>query len=120
MLFRSIRVSRAGGYYGYVVTHATLWSLVAFGAHQWWAGAAALGLRMAAGVWVGAGVLGDRNVWRDCWLIPLRDLFGFAVWAGGLFGDTVRWRDRTLKLHSDGRILDDGSRAAPVAPATPR
>jgi hypothetical protein len=40
-------------------------------------------------------------------MIPLRDLFGFAVWAGGLFGDTVRWRDRELKLRPDGRILDD-------------
>ena len=108
---RTIRVSRASGYYGYVVTHATLWGLVALAAHQWWAGGAALGLRVIAGVWVGAGILGDRNALRDCCLIPLRDLFGFAVWAGGLFGDTVQWRDRKLKLHPDGRIVDDTIRA---------
>ncbi len=29
---RTIRVSRPSGYYGYVVTHATLWALVAFAA----------------------------------------------------------------------------------------
>ncbi len=105
---RTIRVSRPSGYYGYVVTHATLWGLVALAAHQWVAGAAALSIRILAGVWVGAGTLGDRKVLRDFWLIPFRDLFGFAVWAAGIFGDTVEWRGRELKLRSDGRICDEG------------
>ena len=65
-------------------------------------------MRVLAGVWVGAGILGDRKVLRDFWLIPLRDLFGFAVWVAGIFGDTVQWRDRRLKLRPDGRILDRG------------
>jgi ceramide glucosyltransferase len=110
---RTIRVSRSSGYYGYVVTHATLWGLVALVAHQWQAGVAALGVRIVAGVWVGAGILGDRKVRRDFWLIPLRDLFGFAVWAAGLFGDTVQWRDRQLKLRSDGRIFNEAKPDAP-------
>ena len=105
---RTIRVSRPSGYYGYVVTHATLWGLVALAAHQWQAGAAALAVRILAGVWVGAGILGDRKVLRDFWLIPLRDLFGFAVWVAGIFGDTVQWRDRELKLRPDGRISRRG------------
>jgi ceramide glucosyltransferase len=104
---RTIRVSRSAGYYGYVVTHATLWGLVALAAHQWQAGIVALGVRVVAGVWVGAGIVGDRKVRRDFWLIPLRDLFGFAVWAAGLFGNTVQWRDRQLKLRPDGRIVDE-------------
>jgi ceramide glucosyltransferase len=104
---RTIRVSRSSGYYGYVVTHATLWGLVALAAHQWQAGLVALAVRILAGVWVGAGILGDRKVRRDFWLIPLRDLFGFAVWAAGIFGDTVEWRDKQLKLRPDGRIVDD-------------
>jgi ceramide glucosyltransferase len=104
---RTIRVSRSLGYYGYVVTHATLWGLIALAAHQWQAGVLALAVRVAAGVWVGAGILRDRKVRRDFWLIPLRDLFGFAVWAAGIFGDTVQWRDRQLKLRSDGRIVDE-------------
>ena len=101
---RTIRVSRPAGYFGYVVTHATLWALVALAAGQWWAAALALGLRMLAGLVVGAGVLKDRRVAQDFWLMPLRDLFGFAVWLGGLFGHTVYWRDRELRLHHDGRI----------------
>ena len=101
---RTIRVSRPSGYFGYVVTHATLWALVAFAAGEWKAGAVALALRMAAGVWVGVGVLQDRKVLRACWLIPLRDLMGFAVWLAGLFGNTVEWRGRKLRLRADGKI----------------
>ena len=104
---RTIRVSRPAGYFGYGVTHATVWALVAFAAGQWWAGAAALSLRMLAASWVGAGILKDRHVVRNFWLIPLRDLFGFAVWLGGLAGAHVQWRDRRLRLRPDGRISEE-------------
>jgi ceramide glucosyltransferase len=111
---RTIRVSRPAGYFGYVVTHATLWAVVALAAGQWWAAAAALGLRMAAGVVVGAGVLRDPHVLKGFWLIPLRDLFGFAVWVGGLSGHTVYWRDRELRLHHDGRIQAEAHKPEPI------
>ena len=101
---RTIRVSRTSGYYGYVVTHATLWGIVAIAAGQWQAGALALAARMAAGIVVGRGVLRDRGVSANWWLIPLRDLFGFAVWLGGLFGNHVLWRGKRLRLSPDGRI----------------
>ncbi len=102
---RTIRVSRPAGYCGYVVTHATLWSLVALAAGYGQVAAAAIALRMVAGIWIGAGVLRDRKVLRYWWAIPLRDLFGAAVWFCGLAGHTVRWRDRELKLRPDGRIV---------------
>ncbi len=102
---RTIRVSRASGYYGYVITHATLWAIVAFAAGAPWAGAAALGLRMIAGVWTGRGILKDPNALWLSPLIPVRDLFGFAVWLAGLFGNTVVWRGQVLRLRSDGRLI---------------
>jgi ceramide glucosyltransferase len=101
---RTIRVSRPSGYYGYAVTHATLWSVIAVAAGYWPVAALAMVVRMVAGVWIGAGILRDRHVSRHCWAIPLRDLFGSAVWLCGLFGHTVRWRDRELKLRPDGKI----------------
>jgi ceramide glucosyltransferase len=104
---RTIRVSRPGGYFGYAVTHATVWALLAFAAGQWQAGAAALGLRMAAGI-VTAAALRDRDSLGAFWLMPLRDLFGFAVWLAGAFGRTVRWRGRNLILSRDGRIRESG------------
>jgi ceramide glucosyltransferase len=104
---RTIRVSRPAGYFGYVITHATLWSIVALAAGQWWAAAIATGLRLIAGIWIGARILRDPEVLLNCWMIPLRDLFGFAVWAAGLAGHTVQWRDRTLTLRPDGRIQEE-------------
>ena len=101
---RTIRVSNPAGYYGSIITHATIWALVAIAAGEVWAGAAALAVRIAAGLLVGGMVLRDRNVWRWFWLMPVRDLFGFAVWLGGCFGSTVYWRGRKLRLLADGRI----------------
>ena len=104
---RTIRVSRFAGYCGSVVTHATLWGLVAILAGAWWAGLLALALRVAAGTWIAEAVLEDHNAVRSLALIPLRDLFGFAVWVAGLFGDTVEWRGLKLRLHPDGKIQAD-------------
>jgi ceramide glucosyltransferase len=104
---RTIRVSRPGGYAGYAITHATVWSLAALAAGEWRIAAAALAIRTIAGVVVGAGILKDRAVLRWFWAIPLRDLFGFAVWLGGWFGSRVEWRGRTLRLARDGRIRPD-------------
>jgi len=101
---RTIRMSRPGGYYGYIVTHATLWSLVALAAGQWWAAALAFGLRMAAALAVAGGLLKDRRSVRNFWMIPLRDLCGFVVWTLGAFGYHVVWRDRRLRLGAGGRI----------------
>ena len=104
---RTIRVSRPSGYYGYVVTHATLWALAAVAAGQYWAAALALSMRMAAGMVIGGGILRDRKVLTHAWMIPLRDLFGVAVWLCGAFGRRVYWRDQTLELRSDGRICEE-------------
>jgi ceramide glucosyltransferase len=98
---RTIRVSRSGGYLGAIVTHATFWCLVAALAGEWWIALASFGLRMAAGIVTARMVLDAEVAW---WLMPVRDLWGFAVWCAGLFGSTVVWRHETLKLRSDGRI----------------
>jgi ceramide glucosyltransferase len=101
---RTIRVSRPGGYFGYVVTLATLWSLVALATGSWRVAASAIAIRMVAGVLTSFAVLGERQILSDFWLIPARDVWGFAVWVCGLFGNTVQWRDKTLLLSRDGKI----------------
>ena len=101
---RTIRVSRPGGYFGYALTHATLWAVLACLAGAWQIALAALAMRMAAGIVTAAGVLGSRQIASDFWLIPARDLWGFAVWVCGLFGSTVHWRDQILKLTQSGKI----------------
>jgi ceramide glucosyltransferase len=104
---RSIRVSRPGGYYGYLVTQATFFALVAILGGAWRAGAAALAIRLLAGICAGRRVLRDSSVLRSVHLIPLRDLWGFAIWLCGAFGSTVEWRGQRLRISSDGKILTD-------------
>ncbi len=101
---RTIRVSRTAGYAGSIITNATLWSLVAMLAGAWWAAIPVLALRIGTGAWIASEVLDDRTVARRAALIPVRDLFGAAVWVAGLFGTKVEWRGLTLYLRSDGRI----------------
>jgi ceramide glucosyltransferase len=102
---RGIRVSRPGGYFGYLVTHATFWSLVALAAGAWQVALAALAIRMWGGGIVGWGIIRDRSLARRfCW-IPFRDLWGFAIWVCGLAGNTVEWRGARIQLSRDGKIL---------------
>lgn len=101
---RTIRCSQPAGYVGVIVTHATLWAMLAWVAGAWPAAMAAFGIRLLAGLAVGVGVLHDAQVALLAPLIPLRDLWGFAVWAAGLLGDTVEWRGQRLRLSRDGRI----------------
>lgn len=102
---RTIRVSRVAGYYGYVVTNASMWAALALAVGAWPVALAALAVRIAAGVVTGAEVLGDRNAARWWFLMPFRDLWGFAVWLAGLGGSTVEWRGEKLRLTRNGRIV---------------
>lgn len=102
---RTIRVSR-GAYFGLPVTHASLWAVVAAGTGEFaWAGAL-LAARMTMALAAGWGVLRSPLAVKYAALIPFRDLWGTAVWAAGAFGDTVRWRDRAMRLSPDGRIVE--------------
>jgi ceramide glucosyltransferase len=101
---RTIRVSRAGGYYGSIVTHTIFWALVAIGAGDWLVGAAAVAIRLAA-AWIAAvATIRDMDAKHRLWLAPLRDLFGLCVWVAGCFGSTVYWRGLKLRLDRQGRI----------------
>jgi len=102
---RTIRLSRGGGYAGLPVTFATLWALVAAVSGHWPAALGLLGIRIAMALVCGGFVLKSADVWRYFYLIPVRDLGGVAVWATGLFGNTVEWRGQRLRLDRDGKIV---------------
>jgi ceramide glucosyltransferase len=93
---RTIRVSKFWGYVGLPVTFATFWALVC---GNWRAGLALLVVRMAMAL-----IAGKKDALRLFFLIPARDLFGVAVWVAGLFGSSVVWRGRRLRLDREGRI----------------
>ncbi len=99
---RTIRVSKFYGYLGLPVTFGTLWALMS---GSWRVGLGILLLRMLMAITAGWFKLRSKDVWKLFFLIPLRDLFGVAVWIAGLFGSTVIWRGRKLRLDRDGRIV---------------
>jgi ceramide glucosyltransferase len=102
---RTIRLSRRGGYAGLPVTFATFWALIAAACGLWWIALALLAIRFAMAITCGWFVLASADVWKYFYLIPLRDMWGVAIWAAGLFGDTVEWRGRRLKLDAGGKII---------------
>lgn len=102
---RTIRVSKMGGYLGLPVTFATVWAIVAACAGLWWAAAGLIVIRLVMAITAGWLVLHSRDALKLWFLVPLRDLYGAAVWAAALFGNTVEWGDEHLKLDSRGRIL---------------
>ncbi|MGI8741637.1 MAG: glycosyltransferase [Bryobacteraceae bacterium] len=109
---RTIRLSRKGGYAGLPVTFATVWAIAAACAGLWWIAAGLVALRLAMAITAGWLVLRSLDVLKLFWLIPVRDLYGAAVWAAALFGNTVEWGGETLTLDSDGRIVGHTSAGA--------
>jgi ceramide glucosyltransferase len=102
---RTIRLSGGAGYVGLPITYATLWVLLAAVLGFWWIALALLVVRLMMAMVCGWVMLGSADVWKYCYAIPLRDLGGVAVWAAGLFGHTVVWRDQRLQLDAQGRIV---------------
>jgi ceramide glucosyltransferase len=102
---RTIRVSKFYGYLGLPVTYATLWAVVAGAFGHWQVAIVILLIRMLMAIVAGWFKMRCNDVLRLFFLIPLRDLFGVAVWMAGLFGNSVIWRGQRLKLDREGRIL---------------
>lgn len=105
---RSTRDSRKLGYAGLVLTYGTAWSilnLIATGASFAAVILFCLTLlaRVALALGVGVGVLGDRQVLRDWWLLVPRDLLALGLWAWSFAGDTVAWRGQHFTL-KDGKL----------------
>ncbi len=105
---RSTRDSRRLGYVGLGVTYALPWAIattIASGFALWSFTLLSLVLlaRVTVALTVGVGVLGDGQVLRDLWLLPLRDLFGLLFWMWSFAGNEVVWRGERFRLR-DGRI----------------
>ncbi|MGI8500882.1 MAG: bacteriohopanetetrol glucosamine biosynthesis glycosyltransferase HpnI [Hassallia sp.] len=104
------RVSRPWGYLGLIFTHGTVMSLLFLIA----TGGSIFGWAIALLTWstrlimawvVGVKSLKDPVASKFLWLVPLRDLIGFAIWCYALFGNTFEWRGQRLKLTKDGKLV---------------
>ncbi|MBV8114253.1 MAG: glycosyltransferase [Silvibacterium sp.] len=100
---RGIRDSRRAGYVGLMVTYGLPWALLNVVASGFAIESLALAslvalARVTVALGVGLGILGDRQVLRDLWLLPVRDLAAMAVWVWSFAGNTVTWRGQTFRL----------------------
>lgn len=105
---RAVRDSRKLGYLGSVVTFGLPWAvlnLIACGCSL--ESIALLSLAIAARVTValavGVGILQDRQVLRDLWLLPARDFCALWVWIWSFAGNSVTWRGERFLLR-DGKL----------------
>jgi ceramide glucosyltransferase len=67
--------------------------------------AAAFANRLIQAIVVGGWLLRDPRVVRRCWLYPLRDLQGFAIWCASYFSRDFSWRGETYRFLTGGRIV---------------
>jgi ceramide glucosyltransferase len=104
---RTHRTLRPGGYAGLFLTYPLVLAFGAFAlarrrrrAFALVAAAAALRVALQRETQRAFGV---RNTASPA-LIPLRDLFGFAVWAAAFASRTVRWSEDAFAVARDGTV----------------
>jgi ceramide glucosyltransferase len=121
---RAMRESRRAGYAGLIVSYGLAWAILNLVASGLSLSAFALFslallFRLSLALGVGVGILGDRQVLRDLWLLIPRDIIALGVWAWSYASDTVRWRDERFLLKR-GKLtrLEPKDASALTAPAS--
>jgi ceramide glucosyltransferase len=105
---RTIRSCRPEGYAGMIFTFALPWSVVALAIApslhlSWTLVLLSLILRLIITASSGFFVLGDRQVFRSLWLIPIRDFITLVVWILAYTGSSIIWRGNKFEL-SNGKL----------------
>ncbi|MCX5892203.1 MAG: bacteriohopanetetrol glucosamine biosynthesis glycosyltransferase HpnI [Deltaproteobacteria bacterium] len=107
---RTYRVCRPKGYLAYGVTHALIYSL----ALVWATGAAPWALGWAAATLTLRWSLAGLSEWtclrghlhrNDFWLLPLKDLLSFGLWAMSFMGNRVTWGNKTYRVTREGKLV---------------
>lgn len=106
---RGVRDSRKLGYLGLAISYGLAWACINLVASGFDLSAIALFsltflARIALALSVGVGILGDRQVMRDLWLLLPRDILALGVWAWSYASNHVTWRSQTFTL-KDGKLL---------------
>jgi len=98
-----MRDARKWGYAGVVFTFGLPWAvlnLIAAGMSL--PSIALLSLvfagRVTLALTIGVGLLRDRQVLRDLWLLLPRDLIALFIWLWSYAGNTITWRNQTFEL----------------------
>ncbi|HVJ08968.1 MAG TPA: bacteriohopanetetrol glucosamine biosynthesis glycosyltransferase HpnI [Acidisarcina sp.] len=102
---RSTRDSRKLGYAGVMFTFGLPWAIANIIASGCSLPSLAifsitLAARVALALNVGVGILNDRQVLRDLWLLVPRDIAGLGIWIWSYAGHTIAWRGEHFYLRN--------------------
>ncbi len=105
---RAVRDSRKLGYLGLIFTYGVPLAVFnciasAFSLPSLALLSLTLAARLTVALTIGVGVLRDRQVIRDLWLLPLRDFCALWVWVWSFAANTVTWRGEEFLL-KDGKL----------------
>jgi ceramide glucosyltransferase len=109
---RTYRVCQPFNWFLTIITHTTLWGMLAVlasGGSRTGFGllAAALACRLGSLRYT-MGLLREHETRRQLWLVPLSDLGYSALWLVSWFGRQVDWSGQRLRVEPDGRMVPLG------------
>jgi len=107
---RTYRFCRPKGYFMSVLTKgtafATLFLIVSgFSAGGWALFLINLALRYIQAVHMESAYVKGPGVGAWMWLLPVKDLVSFAIWAMSFTGNDVSWKDERYRIDPDGRMV---------------
>jgi ceramide glucosyltransferase len=112
-----MRFMRPWGHVGLIFTWGLIWALIAIALHPTlplavgYLGVYAV-LRISMTWLIGSWGMRQRGVWKKLPLIPLWDLFAFAIWLVSFGTETIRWGGKDYRIRR-GQLV-------PIEPAEPQ
>ncbi|HXZ14645.1 MAG TPA: glucosyltransferase, partial [Roseiarcus sp.] len=105
---RTIRAVDPKGYAGSVVTHPLAFALMASATGAPIAGLTLAILAIACRIVLLHGIVRSRGLasW-PFWLVPVRDLLSFAIFAWSFCGQDLIWRGRRYRVRANGVLAAD-------------
>jgi ceramide glucosyltransferase len=109
---RTIRVCMPAGYFFSILCNGTLWPLLWFivalvTAKTICAPLTAIAfvlIRIALAQNLQRRFLESRQKLAPFWLVPVKDLLQFALWAGAFCGNQIEWRGKKMRLRPNGDL----------------
>jgi ceramide glucosyltransferase len=110
---RTYRACRPVSYFFSVLTKGTAFSLLflavsGFGAIGWSVFLIDLALRFSQALYMESMLIKAPGTLRYYWLLPVKDVLGFVLWALSFTGRTVSWKGTRFRVDSEGRMKRAG------------
>jgi len=107
----TIRVSRPFGHFASIVTHSLSLAILNlflqnFSVTGWTVLSGIMLARLATFYSVNKLVIGNAEVTRYVWLLPLKDLLNTVIWGVSFLTDRVSWGGRTYRVKAVGTFVE--------------